>query len=53
MGDNLLTFLLGLGELAADIMEAKMERGPKKKEKKKGMERKSKAEEARNEESDY
>ena len=33
MGDSLLTFLLGLVELAADIMEAKMERGPKKKEK--------------------
>lgn len=35
MGESLLTFLLGLGELAADIMEAKMERGAKKKEKKK------------------
>ncbi len=33
MGESLLTFLLGLVELAADIMEAKMERGPKKKEK--------------------
>lgn len=53
MGENLLTFLIGLGELAADIMEAKFWSGRKKKEKKKGMERKNKTEEARNEKSDY